>query len=124
MKTFGQFIREARLKKGLTLEKVASRIRTHKGYISGIEGGKVSQPSRRFIGGLCRLLDLPETGMAALAHAEKAPVGPVRDSFLKFVELEYFTPTMQIPEADDGLPGGITSTPQIANPNLENAHAG
>jgi transcriptional regulator with XRE-family HTH domain len=73
MLTFGQRIKEARKLKGWTLEKTAKAVRSHKGYISGIENGKVKAPSPKIIPLLCSKLELPLTEMMALAWWEKRP---------------------------------------------------
>lgn len=73
MLTFGQVVRAQRQKLGLTLDAVAKRAGTHKGYVSGIETGKVSPPLARVTGRLCSILEMNEEEMLLLAWAEKAP---------------------------------------------------
>jgi transcriptional regulator with XRE-family HTH domain len=86
MKTFGQRIQEARKAKGLTLEQLAKVIKSHKGYISGIEHGKVNAPSPKMIPPMCRKLDLPLEEMAALAYWEKAPKDVTAGALLALLE--------------------------------------
>ncbi len=45
MNTFGQVVKTLRTLEDLTLERVAKRIGSHKGYVSGIENHKVNPPS-------------------------------------------------------------------------------
>lgn len=73
-KSFGRTLREKRMGLGLTLEQVARRIRSHKGYVSGIENGKVNPPSPKFVKRFAKALDLDETMLLLTAHAEKAPI--------------------------------------------------
>lgn len=86
MKTFGQRVHAARKAKGLTLEALARAIRSHKGYISGIESGKVSAPSPKIIPLLCRRLELDPGDMAALAWWEKRPRGVTLDAAARLVD--------------------------------------
>ena len=72
--SFGQIIHRKRLEFGLTLAEVAIRIRSHKGYISGIENEKMKPPSLKFVKRLARVLALDEIELLVLAHVEKAPL--------------------------------------------------
>lgn len=73
MKTFGQHVLDAKIKKNLTLEQVARSAGTHKGYVSGIINGVVNAPSAKILARLCRKLDLDHQTMLALAWWEKRP---------------------------------------------------
>lgn len=84
MMTFGEMVKVARKTRDLTLQDVARACGTVKGYVSGIEGGKVSPPSWRVVRRMCRILGLPETKMQLLAWAEKAPA-VVREEALRRV---------------------------------------
>ena len=44
MSNFGNLVKWLRKKKGLSLDEVARKIKSHKGYVSGIENGKVALP--------------------------------------------------------------------------------
>lgn len=66
MKRFGEVVREARRSRGLTLEAVARVIRSHKGYVSGIEGMKVNPPRPAITRRLARALDLDPERLLAL----------------------------------------------------------
>ena len=72
-RTFGPLLKELRLSRGLTLEAVAKAVRTHKGYISGIENQKVAPPSPKFISKFARFFRVDEKDLLLLAYAEKAP---------------------------------------------------
>lgn len=71
--TFGKKLKELRKKKGLTLKAVADVIGSSKGYLSGIEHGKVNPPSDRFVRRIARLLGIGETEMLRLAYFDKVP---------------------------------------------------
>lgn len=73
MKSFGTVVREARLERELTLEKVAKRIGSHKGYISSIENGTVAPPSIKILPKLARVLEIPTQELLALAWWDKRP---------------------------------------------------
>lgn len=74
MKSYGSIIHSARRKKGWTLDQVASKIGSHKGYISGIENGKVRPPSPKISGKLAKVLGLDAKDLLRRAWAEKAPM--------------------------------------------------
>lgn len=57
----------------MTLEAVAKKIGSHKGYISGIENGKVNPPSLKIIRKFCRLFSQDEKTMVRIAWVDKAP---------------------------------------------------
>ena len=82
--SYGGIIRQKRKEKKLTLEKVGRCIRSGKGYMSGIENGKVPPPSPAFTMRLCKLLDLEPHMMLALAWAQKAPK-LIRDDMMAMV---------------------------------------
>ena len=73
MKTYGYVVKQKRKELGLTLEKVAKRAGTHKGYVSGIENGKVNPPSPKTTAKLARILDLDVRSLMLLAWVGKAP---------------------------------------------------
>lgn len=73
MMTFGQMVKAARLGKGWTLVRTAKAIRSHKGYVSGIENGKVNAPSQTVVARLCRAFHLQLGPALALAWWEKRP---------------------------------------------------
>ena len=82
--TYGEEIREARISFDMTLEALAKKAGTNKGYISGIENGKVRPPSASMTKKLCKALDLREFDMMALGWAEKAPKD-IRPEILKMI---------------------------------------
>jgi len=84
---FGAIVRRRRLDRGITLEKVAKAVGSHKGYISGIESGKVRPPRPHYVKAICKLLGLPYEEMELVALAEKAP-GSIRDRVRKMVDWE------------------------------------
>ena len=73
LKRFGTLLQEARRDQGLTLEEVARRARTHKGYISSIERGKVNPPSAALVVRLAKILGLDPREMLKRAWVQKAP---------------------------------------------------
>jgi len=84
MQTFGDLIKAQRIVRGLTLEALAKKTGTHKGYCSGIEHSHVNPPAAGMTMRLCRELGLEVEYMLLLAWAEKAPK-QVRKIALDFV---------------------------------------
>jgi DNA-binding XRE family transcriptional regulator len=79
-KTVGQWLKEQRKRRGFTLEEVAARVDSHKGYVSGIENGKVRPPSLKFLKRFASLFANDPGDVQGLlkelalkAHVEKAP---------------------------------------------------
>jgi len=70
---FGQFVRSMRKAKGLTLEKLADKIGTEKGYISSIENGKVNPPSADVVREMADALEVGREELLLLAYVQKAP---------------------------------------------------
>jgi len=81
---FGVIIMKRRIELGFTLETVAKTAKTHKGYISGIEHGKVNPPSALSVGLLCEVLKLNKKVMLIKAWAEKAPLFILPDVLKRF----------------------------------------
>lgn len=77
MKRFTTILKRARLARGWTLEDVARRTGSHKGYISGIENGRVAPPGARLLLKLADGYGLDGTELLLMALVEKAPK-PVR----------------------------------------------
>ena len=69
--TYGRVLHDARKKRGLTLDQLARKAGTKKGYVSGIERGKVNPPSARHTKKFCKALGLPLDLMFLLAAVEK-----------------------------------------------------
>ncbi len=74
MKDFASTLREARTQGGLTLEALARKAGTEKGYLSGIERRKVNPPSPRITRKLARTLGLDVQEFLVHAFVEKAPM--------------------------------------------------
>jgi len=70
---FGDLVKQLRKDKGLTLEAVAKKIGSHKGYVSGIENGKVNPPSVKIIRKFAKLFARDERTLVRMAWADKAP---------------------------------------------------
>jgi len=87
MSKFGEMVREMRHQKSMTLEQLAKKLGTHKGYISGWETGKLGPPRPEFVEKLCEVFGLNYPRMLAISFAEKAPA-PIRE---KFVEMTLAT---------------------------------
>ncbi len=73
MSNFGDLVKRLRKDKGLTLEAVAKKIGSHKGYVSGIENGKVNPPSVKIIRKFAKLFTQDERTLVRMAWADKAP---------------------------------------------------
>jgi transcriptional regulator with XRE-family HTH domain len=83
MNTFGQVTKALRKRAGLTLEDVAKKISSHKGYVSGYENGKVNPPSVRIVRKIHKLfvptlaqlkLQGSEEDLVELAEVDKLPI--------------------------------------------------
>jgi transcriptional regulator with XRE-family HTH domain len=70
---FGDLVKRLRKEKGLTLEAVAKKIGSHKGYVSGIENDKVNPPSVKIIRKFAKLFVQDEKTLVRIAWADKAP---------------------------------------------------
>ncbi|MHC4607803.1 MAG: helix-turn-helix domain-containing protein [Planctomycetota bacterium] len=73
MSRFGALLKQLREDSGLTLQQVAGKVGTTKGYVSSIENGKVNPPSHKFIRKFARLFRHDEKEMTLLAYVDKAP---------------------------------------------------
>ena len=70
---FGLLVRTRRTELGWTLSKLAKKIQTHKGYISGIEWGKVMPPAAALTVRYAKALGLDPVDLVELGEIEKAP---------------------------------------------------
>lgn len=86
MSNFGDLVKKLRKEKGLTLEAVAKKIGSHKGYVSGIENGKVNPPSVKIIRKFAKLFTQNEKTLVRMAWADKAPA-LIRDEARRLVAL-------------------------------------
>ena len=86
MSNFGDLVKRLRKEKGLTLEAVAKKIGSHKGYVSGIENAKVNPPSVKIIRKFARLFTQDERTLVRMAWADKAPP-IIRDEARRLVAL-------------------------------------
>src|SRR5262245_13708816 len=73
MSRFGDLVKRLRKDRSMTLEQVARKIQSHKGYVSGIENGKVNPPSVKFIRKFARIFQYDEQQMVRMAYVDKAP---------------------------------------------------
>jgi transcriptional regulator with XRE-family HTH domain len=70
---FGDLVKRLRKEKGLTLEAVAKKLGSHKGYVSGIENDKVNPPSVKFLKKYAKLFGRDAKTFVRLAWVDKAP---------------------------------------------------
>ena len=77
---FGKLLKTWRKELGLTLEQVAKKVDSHKGYVSGIENGKVNPPALDLICKLAKVFSKDAKALATLAYIDKAP-DLIRDQF-------------------------------------------
>ena len=85
MSHFGDLARKLRRDRGLTLEAVAKTIGTFKGYVCGIESGKVNPPSVKMIKKYAKLFGQEARLLVRLAWVDKAP--PIlREDAEKFLD--------------------------------------
>jgi transcriptional regulator with XRE-family HTH domain len=73
MLKFGEVVRARRKFLNLTLEALARKIGSHKGYVSGIENQKVSPPSPKITEKLSRALEINVDKLLLHGWAQKAP---------------------------------------------------
>jgi SOS-response transcriptional repressor LexA len=73
MSRFGDLVKRLRKDRSMTLEQVARKIQSHKGYVSGIENGTVNPPSVKFIRKFARIFQYDEKQMVRMAYVDKAP---------------------------------------------------
>jgi transcriptional regulator with XRE-family HTH domain len=70
---FGEILNASRKKANITLEKLAKKVRSSKGYLSGIENGKVNPPTPKFTKTIAIALGLPVKEFMLLAELAKLP---------------------------------------------------
>ena len=85
MSRFGTLVKELRKQKGLTLEEVAKKLGSHKGYVSGIENDKVNPPSVKIIMKYAKLFGQDARRLVRLAWVDKAPA-IIREDAERFLE--------------------------------------
>jgi transcriptional regulator with XRE-family HTH domain len=73
MNAFGKAIQEAKELKGWTLEQIAKKVGTYKGYISSQITGHVNPPSAKLVKKLAKALEIDEKKLLVLSYIEKAP---------------------------------------------------
>lgn len=73
MSRFGDLVKRLRKEKGLTLEAVAKKLGSHKGYVSGIENDKVNPPSVKMLKKYAKIFGCDARGFIRLAWVDKAP---------------------------------------------------
>ena len=81
MEHFNEWMKKERKARNLTLDQVAKKLRTHKGYVSGIENAKVNPPSPRICRRIAALFNMHPGQVLAMAMIDKAPLeirGPLR----------------------------------------------
>jgi transcriptional regulator with XRE-family HTH domain len=83
---FGALVKKLRKENNLTLEAVAKRIGSHKGYVSGIENDKVNPPSVKVIVKYAKLFGQDPKTLVRLAWVDKAPaiIREDAESFLQW----------------------------------------
>jgi transcriptional regulator with XRE-family HTH domain len=70
---FGKRLRDLRKQKGMTLETLAAKIGSSKGYLSGIENEKVNPPTEKFVRKLARIFGQDEVDFLKMAYLDKVP---------------------------------------------------
>ena len=118
MSNFGDLMKRFRKEKGLTLEAVARKIGSHKGYVSGIENGKVNPPSVKIIRKFAKLFGQDERKLVRIAWSDKAPA-IIRDEAQRFMALyeSDAAPTVElsrVPLLDTADPLGRDGKPKTA----------
>ncbi len=116
MSHFGDLVKKLRREKGLTLESVAKKLGSHKGYVSGIENDKVNPPSVKIIKKFAKLFGQDARALARLAWVDKAPEILKQDAeeFLRWCQLKVPSPpaTSKV-QAPDARPPASSSEPPL-----------
>ncbi|HZF00212.1 MAG TPA: helix-turn-helix transcriptional regulator [Planctomycetota bacterium] len=84
MSNFGELLRRLRREQGYSLRTVAKKLDTQKGYLSGIENGKVNPPSAKLVKRIAQLYRQDEKSLLRMAWADKAP-SLIRDEAVRMV---------------------------------------
>ena len=117
MSHFGDLVKKLRKEKGLTLEAVAKKIGSHKGYVSGIENDKVNPPSVKVIKKYAKIFGQDPRVLARLAWVDKAPEILKEDAemFLEWCQREERTPQMNVPSPakTPGVPPPPDTAPKV-----------
>jgi len=86
MSQFGKVIMALRQKRGLTLDVMARKLGTHKGYVSGWITGAVNPPSPKILSKIARTFpEIALEDLVELAWVEKAPA-VIRDRELARIQ--------------------------------------
>jgi transcriptional regulator with XRE-family HTH domain len=96
---FGDLVKKLRKEKGMTLEVVAKKLGSHKGYVSGIETDKVNPPSVKLIKKFAKVFGQDARALTRLAWVDKAPEILREDAerFLEWCQREETAPQMNAP---------------------------
>jgi transcriptional regulator with XRE-family HTH domain len=126
---FGVLVRKRREELKMTLSKMAQKTKTHKGYICGIEWGKVNPPAASMTLRYAKALGYDAVDLIELSEAVKAPkqiqarvYGRMRDNPLLQIAIGHAEPEMlpapfqpqEVPEVKIPLPGGAATTAPLA----------
>lgn len=105
MSNFGVLLRRLRKDLGWSLNTVAKKVGTQKGYLSGIENGKVNPPSPKLLRKFAKLFDQDESALLRMAWADKAPP-LIREETLRL---------MAQADLDENIPSAMNSV-RLLNP--------
>jgi len=111
---FGDLVRKLRKERGLTLEVVAKKIGSHKGYVSGIETDKVNPPSVKLIKKFAKLFGQDARALARLAWVDKAPE-ILREDAEKFLRWCQANEKPANPSGDTGGSPALPPQPPLAS---------
>lgn len=73
MERFGQWLHRVRRAQDMTLEALAKKTNSHKGYYSGVETGKVAPPSAKVVRKIAGIFHEDPKTLLLLTWVEKAP---------------------------------------------------
>ena len=105
MSNFGVLLRRLRKDHGWSLHTVAKKVGTQKGYLSGIENGKVNPPSPKLLRKFAKLFQQDESALLRMAWADKAPA-LIREETLRM---------MALADLDENLSSAMSSV-RLLNP--------
>jgi transcriptional regulator with XRE-family HTH domain len=73
MERFGQWLHRVRRAQDMTLDTLAKKTRSHKGYYSGIELGKTPPPSAKMVRKIAEVFNEDPKTLLLMSWVEKAP---------------------------------------------------
>jgi len=90
MSNFGDLLRRLRKEQGPTLQAVARKVGSHKGYVSGIENDRINPPWVKITGRIAKLFLQDERMLVRIAWADEAPALIREDARTRIVRMPLY----------------------------------